>query len=159
MSPAIFHSPEVALVPRLLRWPFRQMVDHDVRMTIGTDYFLTPTPNLFPTLQAVVPQLSAEEILRAITIEGAKAVGREHELGSIQTGKLANFISVDRDLTQGSFEDAKVLETVYKDSGRSFNNRKIGAVTFALGLREFRAGIEYATPEISSASLKSPRIV
>lgn len=51
------------------------------------------------------------------------------------------------------------LPFVYKDSGRSFNDRKIGAATFALGLREFRAGIEYATPEISSASLKSPRIV
>ncbi|KAF4543337.1 uncharacterized protein LTHEOB_36 [Lasiodiplodia theobromae] len=114
MSPAIFHSPEVALVPHLLRWPFRQMLDHDVRMTIGTDYFLTPTPNLFPTLQAVVGKLSAEEILRAITIEGAKAVGRDHELGSIQEGKLANFISVDSDLTQGGFEDAKVLETWHR---------------------------------------------
>lgn len=50
------------------------------------------------------------------------------------------------------------LPTIYKDSGRSLNNRKIGAVTFALRLREFRAGIEYATPEISSASLKSPRV-
>lgn len=63
---------------------------------------------------AAVPQLSAEEILRAITIERAKAVGREHELGSIQTGKLANFISVDRDLTQGSFEEAKVLKTWHR---------------------------------------------
>ena len=33
----------------------------------------------------------AIEVLKMATIDGAKVVGREHEIGSLETGKLADF--------------------------------------------------------------------
>lgn len=45
MSPAISYTPEVELIPHLLRRPFRQMVGHDVRMTISTDYITSNHSN------------------------------------------------------------------------------------------------------------------
>ncbi|NBK26530.1 MAG: amidohydrolase, partial [Spirochaetia bacterium] len=50
------------------------------------------------------------------TIDPAYSVNREFELGSLQTGKLADVIILDRDLFQVSPEeirDTKVMTTVF----------------------------------------------
>jgi predicted amidohydrolase YtcJ len=49
-----------------------------------------------------------------LTLAGAEAMGREKDLGSIEVGKKANFIAVDRDLSRGEFEDAGVLATWFE---------------------------------------------
>ena len=41
--------------------------------------------------------MSAAEVIRAATLEGAKVIGQEREMGSIEAGKLANFIVVAKD--------------------------------------------------------------
>jgi len=55
---------------------------------------------LAATLQAVRKQpgaLTARDALRMATREGARALGLGHELGSIETGKRADLILVERD--------------------------------------------------------------
>ena len=49
-----------------------------------------------------------------ITVGGAEAVGRSETTGSIEAGKIANFIVVDRDLSQGDFAGATVLKTWFE---------------------------------------------
>lgn len=57
-----------------------------------------------------------------LTLSGAEAVGREGVQGSIEVGKRADFIVVDRDLSRGMFEGAKVVGTWF--GGRRFGRRR-----------------------------------
>lgn len=115
MSPAIFHEKKlIAASSPHLAWPFEQLIEAGARLTIGSDWILPPTPNLFPALAALVPRLGAETVLRHITLMGAQAVGREKEFGSIEIGKIANFIELDRDLTSEDFADTVVHRTWFE---------------------------------------------
>jgi predicted amidohydrolase YtcJ len=58
--------------------------------------------------------LTREEALRAMTIWAAKAAFEENEKGSIEKGKLADFVVLDRDIMKVSSQEvynAKVLST------------------------------------------------
>ena len=59
-------------------------------------------------------KMSREQALRAFTLDAAWAAHQEKELGSLEKGKLADFILVDRDMFSMPAEqikDLKVLET------------------------------------------------
>ena len=126
MSPAIFHETSLAVnFPHIFRWPFTKLQDAGVHVTVGSDWILPPTPDIFPALSAIVERLGSEpgkaaeeaggeKICRIITLSGAEAVGRSMNLGSIEVGKKANFIAVDRDLSRGEFAGAKVLKTWFE---------------------------------------------
>lgn len=133
MSPAIFHEKElVSAYPNIFKWPFLEVLNGGGKMTIGSDWILPPTPSLFPSLAAIVDRLGlangvgssqpasdvrrrgGELLCKIITLGGADAVGRAHEVGNIATGKKANFIVVDRDLSQGEFDGAEVLQTWFE---------------------------------------------
>ena len=55
-----------------------------------------------------------ELLCRMVTIQGAQAVGADAEVGSIEVGKKASFIVVDKDLSKGEFDGAKVLRTYFE---------------------------------------------
>jgi predicted amidohydrolase YtcJ len=61
-----------------------------------------------------------------ITLGGAEAVGRERMIGSIEFGKMANFIALDRDLSEGEFAGATVLKTWFE--GRQVYSAVAGKV-------------------------------
>ena len=67
-------------------------------------------------------RLSVGKALRAITIEAAQVIGRDHEIGSIAAGKRADFAVLDRDprkMGAAALRQTKVEATVY--DGRVFN--------------------------------------
>lgn len=90
-------------------------------MTLGSDWIGSPPPSLLEPCAAIfadVDQASngkgGETLCQMLTLNGAIAVGRDKETGSIEVGKKANFIVVSHDLSRGEFAGAKVLKTWFE---------------------------------------------
>lgn len=58
--------------------------------------------------------MSTEECLRSVTINGAKILGLEQQLGSIEVGKLADIVLYDKDPME-DFENMRKPALVIKD--------------------------------------------
>lgn len=105
-------------------WNFGKMINHKAHITIGSDWGVPESPSVFPGIEGIVASVGngdcgegARKLLRMITLSGAEAVGRERETGSIQVGKRANFIEIDRDLAageKGAFSNARVMRTWFE---------------------------------------------
>ena len=105
----------------LMDWNFARMIENQAHMTIGSDWIGSPPPSLLEHCAAVFPDVEkatnghgGEVLCRMLTLNGAQAVTRDHEVGSIEVGKKANFICVSRDLSRGEFDGAKVLKTWFE---------------------------------------------
>ncbi|MDB5910817.1 MAG: amidohydrolase, partial [Massilia sp.] len=62
--------------------------------------------------------ISSQDLLRMATIEGAKALGLDHEIGSLETGKAADIVAVDiRGTGYSETPDPETL-LIYSGSGR-----------------------------------------
>ncbi|RDA88588.1 hypothetical protein CP532_5888 [Ophiocordyceps camponoti-leonardi (nom. inval.)] len=125
MSPAFFFTHEFSPEEQALQdWNFPRMLSHKAHMTIGSDWGVPESPNLFPGIEGIVAPVGegdrergAKMLLRMLTIAGAEAVGHEKDTGSIEVGKRANFIQLNRDLSKGeagAFTEAKVLKTWFE---------------------------------------------
>ena len=108
----------------------RSLLDSGARLAFGSDWFVAPASPLEGIYAAVtrrtldgahpdgwVPaeKISVEEALRAYTTGAVYASFQERETGSLETGKLADFVLVDRDITRippVEIRDARVLMTV-----------------------------------------------
>lgn len=55
---------------------------------------------------------SAWEALRGATIDGAGSLGMDHEIGSIETGKLADIVIVDGDPLEDIYRSEYVSHTL-----------------------------------------------
>jgi predicted amidohydrolase YtcJ len=124
---------EQRLGPERVRWSYawRQFLEAGARIASGSDFpveSVNPMLGLYSAitrrdLEGRLPsggwrpqeRLSPEEALRSFTIQGAWAAFREKDLGSLELGKQADFIVVDRDPIAGPPEEipqARVLRTV-----------------------------------------------
>lgn len=74
--------------------PYRQLLEAGVAVALGTDGLSSnPDLNIFAEALFLRQQdttLESSTLLSMITLNGAKALGRSHELGSITPGKLAD---------------------------------------------------------------------
>ena len=110
-------------------WPFRSLVDTGATLAFGTDFPVVQY-NQFPGIYAAVARrnydgsiagadngekLTLTEALVANTLGSAKAYGRADELGTLEAGKLADIIVLDRNLferPEEEIKDAKVVLTM-----------------------------------------------
>lgn len=122
MSPTMWH-----VLGRLLgdpprdAWEFGTLHEHGAMLTIGTDWVVTPTPNLFPPLEGMLDRgdesIELPAALRAMTLNGAYAVNRDTMSGSLEQGKSADFIILDRnlfDIPVSEISETRVLRTVFE---------------------------------------------
>ena len=111
-------------------YAFRSLRDAGARIAFGSDWFVAPPTPLEGIYAAVtrrtldgrnpegwVPQekIGVEDALRAYTMNGAWASFEEAGKGTLERGKLADFVLIDRDLTRvppETIRDAKVMLTV-----------------------------------------------
>jgi predicted amidohydrolase YtcJ len=110
-------------------YAWRKFLDARVRVAGGSD-FPVELPEPFHGLYAAVTRqdrdgkppggwypkekLTREEALRVFTLDAAFAGHMEHASGSLEPGKWADFILIDRDyfkVPEGEIDDIQVLET------------------------------------------------
>jgi hypothetical protein len=124
---------EERLGPRRIRWGYawRQFLEAGARFANGSDFPVEsedPKLGLYASitrrdLDGKLPaggwyaeeRLSPDEALLSFTLWGAYAAFRERDLGSLEPGKLADFVVLDRDPFAGSPDEilkARVLKTV-----------------------------------------------
>ncbi|WP_322069463.1 amidohydrolase [Paraburkholderia bannensis] len=118
MSPAIWHIPEYQQALGKA-YDFRTLHECGATMTVGSDWLLPPTPNLFPALAGMLEHGDESVPLsvgvRMLTLNGAVAVGRDAQRGSLEVGKDATFIVLDRNIFESSPQQiagTQVLTTV-----------------------------------------------
>ena len=115
--------------------PLQSLFNAGVVVAGGSDHWLAEDPNnavnpfnpflgMWITMarearyvdEAIFPEerLELQQALRMYTLNAAYALSREQELGSLEVGKLADFIVIDRDILNSAVDDirdTKVLQT------------------------------------------------
>ncbi len=105
-------------------FPCRALLDAGVRIAFGTDDqafaagITPPLVSLQMALERTAPdgtRLTLDQALRAYTLDAAYAEFAEKEKGSLEPGKLADFVLFDRDLSRlpvHSIREARVKLTI-----------------------------------------------
>ena len=108
--------------------PARKMLEAGINVCLGTDGAgSNNTLNMFSEMNAAglvykgadrqAQSVSAAEVLKMATVNGAKALGREGELGEIREGALADLVLVDLDVPQFIPANNIVSGLVYSAAG------------------------------------------
>ena len=100
-------------------YQFRSLYDAGALITAGSDNIILPSFNPFPPLQGIVERgeeaLPIETALELFTRNGAISMNRLDDMGSIEVGKIANMIVLDRNLLEipaNEIGATKVLKTI-----------------------------------------------
>ncbi|KAF2097565.1 amidohydrolase 3 [Rhizodiscina lignyota] len=122
MSPAFFFGhPLTQGFKDVLDWDFVKLADAGAHITVGSDWggFFDPSlivagANAVERVGKGSKERGGELLCRYLTLAGAEAVGKQNERGSIEVGKKASFIAVDKDLSKGEFDGASVTKTWFE---------------------------------------------
>lgn len=97
------------------RGAFAMAVDKGVRVAMGTDCPVAPHGTNLRELELMVENgVTAEEALMAATSSAAELMGLEDDLGSLETGKIADLVMVSGDPLAFSDLDDRI-EAVWKE--------------------------------------------
>ena len=79
--------------------PAREMIEQGVAVCLATDLnpgsSMTESLPLMTTMGCTMYKMLPIEVIQAVTIHAARAVGREKEIGSLEVGKQADIILLD----------------------------------------------------------------
>ena len=121
-------------------YAFRSLLDQHTRLAFGSDWPVAPATPLEGIYAAVTrrtldgahadgwypeQKIGVEDALRAYTSGGAYASYDEHDKGTLERGKLADFVMIDRDITRtppAEIVQARVVMTVV--GGRIVHSRE-----------------------------------
>ena len=99
--------------------PIKSLTDANARLTLSSDWNVSSI-NPFVGIQNAVtrtPQnISLEQAIKAYTINGAYVMRQENKVGSLEAGKLADFVILDRDIftiPSTQINQTKVVLTVF----------------------------------------------
>jgi cytosine/adenosine deaminase-related metal-dependent hydrolase len=97
-GPSVVHCPGSHRYFNHAPFPYRRLHELGVNICVGTDSLAsTESLSLFEELRrlsATEPWLSGEQLLRTVTTNPARALGRRDTLGKIQPGALADLITL-----------------------------------------------------------------
>lgn len=111
-------------------YAFRSLLDRGTRLAFGSDWFVAPPTPLQGIYAAVTrrtldganpsgwfpeQKITVDDALRAYTSGGAYASYDESNKGTLATGKLADFVMLDRDITRippETIPETRVMMTV-----------------------------------------------
>ncbi|EON90756.1 N-ethylammeline chlorohydrolase [Marinobacter lipolyticus SM19] len=135
----VIHCPESNLKLASGLCPVQKLEEAGINVAIGTDGAASNNDlDLFGELRtaAMVAKvvagdaaaLPAHQAIAMATIQGARALGREHDLGSLKAGKLADIIAVDLSdpFLQPVYDPASHL--VYSNHGRQVSHSWINGI-------------------------------
>jgi len=135
----VIHCPESNLKLASGFCPVHKLIDHGINVAIGTDGAASNNDlDLFGELRSAAmvakavagdaAAVSAHQALAMATINGARAMGREHDLGSLVPGKLADIIAIDLSdpFLQPVYDPASHL--VYSNHARAVSHSWIHGV-------------------------------
>ena len=112
-------------------YPIRSVLNHGGMVAFGSDWFVS-TANPFPQIETAVTRTDAEgddepfmpyetidlqSAIAAFTINAAYLNGIEADTGSIEVGKLADMIVIDRNLFEipaKELSEVQVLLTLFE---------------------------------------------
>ena len=93
--------PIASLYLRQPAMPARKLIDAGVPVAVATDFNPGSAPSYHlpfaMTLACIMQMMTPAEVLKGATINAARAVGMEAEVGSLEAGKRADFLLIDAD--------------------------------------------------------------
>lgn len=110
-------------------YAFRSLLDAGAKLSFGSDWFVAPASPMLGIYAAVtrrtiddqnpngwIPEqkITVEEALKAYTVNAAYATFEDTLKGSLQNGKLADFVILEKDITKVdpvTIKDVKVVAT------------------------------------------------
>lgn len=125
---SVAHCPDSNLKLASGYCPVPDLMSAGVNVAIGTDGVasnnnldmsaeMRSAALLAKGLTGIATHVSAEDALAMGTINGAKLMGREHELGSLEVGKLADVIAIDLSDPLSQPVHNPISQIVYSTSG------------------------------------------
>ena len=103
-------------------YPLKKMLKRQINVAIGTDSRASsPDLNLFADLQSVAidfPDLSAMEVLKLGTVNGALALGMESQLGTLSVGKQAAISCVVNEDLNANQSPAEIDDWMFAPKSR-----------------------------------------
>lgn len=108
-------------------WPIKTLQDHGAKLAFGTDFPVVGLDPMTEIYRAVTrlhddgqpeggwnstEKVSLADALKAYTLGSAYGVFREHELGTLEAGKLADVIVLNKDLFQIPVEEIRETEVL-----------------------------------------------
>ncbi len=109
VGPSLIAREKVELKERSFKTP-GVLADYGLTVALMTDHPATPIQYLpLCGALAVKEGMSEEDALKAITVNSAKILGVEEEIGSLETGKLADIVISSKPILQLGATVEKVL--------------------------------------------------